>query len=60
MKEFIAANERSPVVEGNLTGPDGAYTGVAYTLDDGSYFRLASDDVRSAPDYNPVWKLPAA
>lgn len=53
-EEFVRANAESPVVIGEVLGPNG---GARYTLDDGRRFTLSVEDCKSMP--HPRWDLPS-
>lgn len=60
--DFIAANDRSPVIAGSAIHkgsehPDNV-VGCTYTLDDHSKHRLGSEACRLLPDGYPKWRLP--
>lgn len=54
VKDFIAANDKSPVIEGSvLSLKDG---GAIYELEDGTYFKLTRDECRALSEGYPKWK----
>ncbi len=56
-REFMTANEASPVVSGYAIEPDPRKPGKGgcYTLKDGRMFRLSLEDCRSMPA--PRWDI---
>ncbi|MGO4683550.1 hypothetical protein [Hyphomicrobium sp. 2TAF46] len=50
---FIAANDRSPVVEGNVRNG-----GAIFHLKSGIVFLLTPDERRALPEGYPKWDLP--
>ena len=52
--DFIAANDRSPVIEGSVLDLDAG--GALYTLECGTVFKLYADECRRLPEGYPKWK----
>jgi hypothetical protein len=67
MAKFIAKNRSVKIVFGERLTPEGKtiFTKedlersdrVLYRFTDGKRMTLTFDDIKSAPDYQPVWKL---
>lgn len=60
VQAFIAANDRSPVIEGwaNESDPRNPAKGGTYRLQSGKTFSLSVEECRALPNGYPKWKLP--